>query len=119
MVFEQAPLTENFDMVRYVSKGGVWEVGLKQMLFGVRVRLGRVGDMGADLDYCAGADPEMQQTLLRTVMLIVLPVPETASVEELTAPFPRCRRKPVFLDPCWPMLQDLAYKALEQVGARK
>lgn len=55
MKFTKTEPNENF-FYRWVSENNIWEVGFTQMLFGVRVRAGKVGDIGCELDYCAGAD---------------------------------------------------------------
>lgn len=113
MKFVPAAPNENF-IRRWVSTEGGWEIGHTQMLFGVRVRLGRVGYGCVALDLCAGPSRDRQDELLRLVMLIVLPMPESIDEGELERAFPRFTIKPIFNDPNWPKLQELADAVLKK-----
>lgn len=112
MIFRRVETVPDYNLAHLISTEGQWEIGLWSTLFGARVRMGRVGNQGCELDYCAGDDYDFQQELLRTVILALLPVPETISFRELHAIFPHCRVKPVCLDPCWDVLRRLAADAL-------
>lgn len=116
MTFTKAEPTIDYE-VRYVSASGRWQVGLHSMMFGVRVRLSETGRPTCWPDYCAGDDPDFQQELLRTVMLILLTVDEKASISEVEALFPQGRVKPIILDPVWKVLTEKAHSALSQVVA--
>jgi hypothetical protein len=113
MVFQRATPRHPDFFARWVSTGGQWELGMTQMLFGVRIRFGRVDSMCLELDYCAGADIEFQVELLKTVMTILIPVNEDVSNPELRDLFPTYEVKPINQDPtCWIRLQELAAKVL-------
>lgn len=114
MIFTQVAKDENYDVVKYTSQGGRWDLGLKAMFFGVRLRFGLANYPVADLDYCAGDDIEFQLDLLRAVTLILLPVPEEITPREICDMFPKCRVKPVCLDPCWDVLVRMAAEALSK-----
>jgi hypothetical protein len=120
MVFKPA-IADGLDFFhRWVSVGGRWEIGFTQMMFGVRVRMGLVGCGCVDLDYCAGADEEFQQELLRTVMTILIPISEDISPRQLSDTFPRYQIKPINKDPdCWPALQKMAATVLEEYANEK
>jgi hypothetical protein len=68
------------------------------MVFGVRVRLGKVGNPWSTLDYCAGPLPAEQFFLLGLVAGTLYWVPEETSEAELGLIFPRQRIKPMRLD---------------------
>jgi hypothetical protein len=99
---------------RWVSTGGRWELGFWRVMFGVRVRLGLVGNGWCTLDLCAGADPEFQAELLRTVMAALIPFDEKSSERQIQDMIPAYSEiKPINLDPkAWPLLQNLARSAL-------
>jgi len=111
MMFKRADPDANF-FHRWISTGGKWEIGFTQMIFGVRVRVGRVGSMCVDLDYCAGADVLFQEELMKTVMTILIPVSEEITSRQLSDMFPRYQIRPIHKDPCWPQLQQMAASVL-------
>lgn len=84
------------------------------MIFGVRVRCGRVGEGYVALDMCAGADPRFQLELLRCVMIILIPVSEDIKESAMKDLFPECKRKPINTDPCWPKIQEMALNVLRK-----
>lgn len=109
MTFEQAETTDNFLLLRKVSAGGRWELGLYPVMFGVRVRLGLCKMSWCTLDYCGGANPLDYMELLRRVQMILLGVPEEVSEAELCKLFPGFDVKPVILDEaCWKKLGEMA-----------
>jgi len=116
MVFHRSTPNENF-FYRFLSAEKRWELGFTQMIFGVRVRFGRVGEMTVVLDYCAGASRLHQLELLRLVMTILLPLPETVAIRDLEAVFPRCVVKPIFNDACWETLHRRAEEALATLSS--
>ncbi len=112
MIFKPSEPDVNY-FRKWVSETGAWELGYTQMLFGVRVRLGRTGWGCCELDLCAGANPEYQEAILRAVMLILLPVPEDVHPAEISKLFPRFRVKPIFNDrENYQRLMDSAEKQL-------
>jgi hypothetical protein len=117
MRFKAAPTEPNFDRFKLVSEGGEWELGLWSVMFGVRVRFGRTGAGGVELDYCAGADPLFQMELLNAVHIILLEIPETVTESELRRIFPDFHVKPINLDPyCWPEIQRMRDAARARLG---
>lgn len=108
MKFFPTPTDENFPLDHWISEEKKWEMGFVRMIFGVRVRVGRVGKGYVVLDLCAGADSEFRNELLCCVMIILLPVSEDITEGELEKLFPQCNRKPIFNDPCWPKMQKMA-----------
>jgi hypothetical protein len=116
MKFRRAPVEPNFDRLKLVSEGGEWELGLWSVMFGARVRFGRTGACGVELDYCAGDDPLFQLELLNAVHIILQEVPETVTESQLRHIFPDYTIKPINLDPyCWPALQRMRDAARERL----
>jgi hypothetical protein len=109
MKFKKTSPNENFPHLRFVSEEGKWEGGLIPMLFGVRVRLARIGAFGPAIDYCAGADEGDMLTLLAVVLNILKELPEKTTEREMKNYLPEQRIRPMFNDPeCWAKLRDLA-----------
>jgi hypothetical protein len=111
MVFNRAEPDANF-FQRWVSTGGKWEIGFTRMMFGVRIRVGRVGSLCVDLDYCAGADVRFQEELMRVVMTILIPVSEEVTCRQLSDIFPDYEVRPIIKDKCWIQLQQMAATVL-------
>lgn len=94
-----------------------WEVGLAPVLFGVRVRMGKVGDCGPALDYCGGSDAAIYGELLRRVVAILLTVPESATYADIRNAFHVASVKPANSDPVfWDELLQLYSAALLNAG---
>ena len=109
MKFKPDSPNETLDVLRLVSENEVWELGYRQMLFGVRVSLSRIGDYWYTLDYCAGDNPEFALHLLLTVMQILKRYTEDVAGKQLERDFPKYDVKPIDRDPnCWKQLQEMA-----------
>lgn len=107
MKFTKTEPNENF-FSRWVSENNIWEVGFTQMLFGVRVRAGKVGDIGCELDYCAGADLVWQMQLLIVIITALEKLPESTTCKEMQLIFPIQNIKPIKNDKnCWLKLKKL------------
>jgi hypothetical protein len=106
----RAPDDENFPAAHLVSApAGRWELGLVPMLFGVRVRVGLVGDLGPELDYCAGAERTMQMLLLGLITGYMACLPEEVTRYDLRALFPVQHKRPMDQDKeCMGKLLELA-----------
>lgn len=113
MKFTRAEPTGNFPKLRMVSEDGAYEVGLYPVLFGVRIRAGRVNSPVCDIDYCAGADQLFQVMLLGTVVAILESLPNGTPSSEIRRMMPGFERKPINQDPCWEKLQAMAMAAKE------
>jgi hypothetical protein len=121
MTFTKTEPTENFDIERWVSSGGVWEIGFYRVMFGVRVRMGRVGEGYCILDLCAGADVTLRHDILRCVMCVLIPAKEDLTEGDLARLFPcvSSEKKPINLDECWEQLQQRALQTVIEVGRGK
>ncbi|MGG6267071.1 hypothetical protein ACQ4M3_12970 [Leptolyngbya sp. AN03gr2] len=113
MRFNKAQPTVDLHL-RWTSETEQWQVGLKPMLFGVRVRAGRTCNACFDIAYCAGKSVAFQQALLIVVVIILESFPESIGSSEIAQIMPEYRRKPISEDPCWQKLQDLALAINQQ-----
>lgn len=98
---------ENFPLLRFLSEDGGYEVGLMPVLYGVRVRAGRVGDSFVFIDYCAGADRDFQARLLGVIIDILETLPVGITPREVQDLMPGYDIRPIDKDPCWPTLIEL------------
>jgi hypothetical protein len=85
---------------RLVSENGIWEVGFRQMIFGVRVSAGRIDpDYEAAtfyaIDYCAGRDRAFCLQLFATVVILLSALPESVSERQVMRLFPSYTVKPI------------------------
>lgn len=111
MKFTQAAPTEGY-FQRWVSENGVWEHGLRRMIFGVRVSANPVGADCVVMDYCAGANLLDVVDLLGLTRTILEAQPESLTTRELRAMLPGWDRRPVVRDEaCMAGLRQLAEAA--------
>lgn len=114
MKFHPAPANDIIHSARALSEQGKWEFGFRQMIFGVRVSLSRIGDCAYTLDYCAADDPGFALLLYATMLAILERYPEDVAPYQLERDFPSYEIKPINRDPqCWPRLQEMAAEVLE------
>jgi hypothetical protein len=105
---------ENYPVRRFQSEGGVWEWGIRPMLFGFRVTIGQcespvLGMPTIEADYCTG--PEIESALLWCgfISAIMLQLREDLPAPALNRLFPRQTVKPLYNDPaCTKSLEELA-----------
>ena len=113
MKFTKTEPDENFDILRCVSENNKWEIGMRRMLFGVRICGNPVGDCCYAFDYCAADDQIFAIELFATVVNILEKYPETTTARQLQDNFPRYEVKPINRDPyCWKRLQEMAIDAI-------
>lgn len=109
MRFTKALANENFDVLRCVSENSVWELGIRSVLFGIRICANPVGDDCYWLGYCAGDDFGFALVLLATVAKILEQYPENTDPQQIKLDFPKYDIKPINRDPyCWRRLQEMA-----------
>jgi hypothetical protein len=102
MKFKLAQTDENFPLLRMVSEGGKWELGYVPMLFGVRVRLGRVGAYKVDCDLCCGSDPELRARVLGYILITLYSKDEAGlTAQSIRSLFPQPTVKPLDRDSIW------------------
>ena len=62
---------ENGMFRRKVSDDGKYEIGIHPVLFGFRIRAGRVGDMGCRIDYCCQTDKALIKLVYNCVQSVI------------------------------------------------
>lgn len=97
MKFTPAPPDEGY-MLRFVSEGGAWEVGLGPVMYGIRVRAGRVGDGYYAVDLCGGADQFFTAQLLASVTIVLEALPEHVTPGAVHDLFPTYCVRPLHKD---------------------
>lgn len=92
---------------RHVSENNIIEMFIYPVMFGYRVRIGYVENVGAlEYDYCAGAEQKNVQLLFSILKTILENMTET---EFESCEFPWQERKPVFNDiKCFTSLLEMA-----------
>ena len=108
MKFKLTEPNQNYPKARYESENGIWEVGLFPVLFGVRIRAGLRGAGWCTVDYCAGADYQIQTLLLAMIITMLEQLPEDIAEHKISEALPRFEIKPINNDPCWQELTELA-----------
>ena len=115
MNFSSAEPDEDLNIMRFTSENGVWELGIREVLYGYRINLNwmkPVPSYGEPhyhvLDYCGGADEAFVLQLLATVHLILSGIPETVTAQDIKRTFPGWKVRPIHKDPCWVKLQEMA-----------
>jgi hypothetical protein len=106
---------ENYTILKFTSTNNKWEIGIRPMLYGVRVCGGRggVSSLGLsrsyDFDYCAGNNPVFAIDLLQIMLIIFGGLPEEITEKEVKRILPTYSVKPIDRDPtCWQELKKLA-----------
>jgi hypothetical protein len=90
------------------------------MMFGKRVRAGRVGMGWCTIDYCAGGDDEFLKELIVVVMLVLESFDESVNEIEIERIMPWFDIKPINKDPhCWTQLKRLMLERAISSGDRK
>lgn len=117
MKFNEAERTENFPLKRFVSEVGRWELGFYPVIFGVRLRMGVVGDPWVDVDYCCGANFGFQRALLLCILTLLADVDEQITPAELNRILPAGEIKPLFNDAVWPELRARAIAVAPSIAS--
>jgi hypothetical protein len=128
MIFQKVEPDLNFDVVKYSSRDGEWEIGVHRVIFGYRVCGNPIWEEWSKnkgmaelvkcqhytFNYCAGADMGFLQQLLVTMLTIFEVLPSTVTEREVMDMLPEFRRKPINIEgeECWPKLQELASSLL-------
>lgn len=102
------PCAEHMLSPRWVSENGVWEIGVFQVMFGKRVRAGRINVDWCVVDYCAGQDDDFLKQLITTVIIILESFDENTPEIDIEQVLPTYKTKPINLDPCWAQLKKVA-----------
>ncbi len=94
MTFSRAEPNTNYRIVRLVSGGGRWELGLSHYARGVRIRMGLSGRPPSVIDFCLGGESSLYTPALLAVLSLLESAPESAPPEEIDALFPWAGTRP-------------------------
>jgi hypothetical protein len=121
MKFVQAEPNQNYEVARYVSEGGGWELGLIPRTFGrFAIGFSPINAIGPTVTYCLGDDHTFIQNAVATIMLALMAYPETVSERQLALEFPAWNVRPIDRDvQCWTCLQEMAATQLEKLECQK
>lgn len=109
MIFRTVAPDENFDLLKLESAEGRWHLGLRRMLFGVRVCGNPAGEMFYTFDYCAGPVAQDIAQLLAVMRRIMWALPESAQDADVARILPGYDVRPVLRDArCMASLYALA-----------
>ena len=116
MKFTRTDPTIDFDIYRAVSYGNCqWEIGMRQMIYGIRVCGNPIGYDSFIFCYCAGADRLFASTLLAIMQAIVERLPDNLTVREFNNMLPREGIRPSTKDSeCFQELIQLLAKLDQQ-----
>lgn len=109
MKFSRSEPDLTFDVAKFLSETGVWEIGIRKLLYGLEVCGNPVGDDACTFFYPAGNDGVFTLTLLATIINILAKYPENVTYQQIEKDFPKYEIKPINRDPyCWKRLQEMA-----------
>ncbi len=106
MELSPTDIDEKFPIVKYTSTNNQWEIGIRPMLYGVRVCGGRRGHGGLGclngyaFEYCAGNNPVFAIDLMQIMLIIFAVLPEEITEREARRLLPSYSVKPIDRDPC-------------------
>ena len=114
MELKLVDIDPKFPIVKFVSINHKWEMGVRPVLYGVRVSGNRTSSDTYCFDYCAGNNYHFAMQLFRTMQAILMALPESITERELERMLPTFAVKPIDRDPtCWQELQRLAIELNE------
>lgn len=94
MTFRRATPNASYRVLRLLSDGGRWELGLSHYPRGIRIRMGRAGLPPAVIDFCLGGNTSLYPPVLLAVLARLQPAPESATPAEIDALFPWAGTRP-------------------------
>lgn len=94
MIFQSAQPNEHYRVIRLVSVGGRWEIGVSLYATGSRLRMGMAGRPPSVMDFCMGRDASVYAPLVCAVIDRLKPLDESLSGGEIDAVFPWAGTRP-------------------------
>lgn len=88
MNFQRADPTAQYRVLRLVSEGQKWELGMSRYHHGMRMRMGLMGRPPGIMDFCMGLDGRLYPVVLLEILDRLESVPEDGSPEAIEAIFP-------------------------------
>lgn len=94
MTFRRVAPNSEFRVLRLLSEGGRWELGLSDYHHGVRLRMGRAGRPPQVMDFCLGRDPRIFPKALVAVLRRLESLIEDCDPDAVNAAFPWGKHRP-------------------------
>jgi hypothetical protein len=88
MEFRRVEVNSQYRSLRLLSVGGLWELGLSPYHHGMRVRMGRVGQLPKLLDCCLGWNKALYGPVMLALIERLDPLGEDALSAQVQAVFP-------------------------------
>lgn len=88
MTFHRVQPSPHFRVLRLMSEGGRWEIGLSDYHHGVRLRMGHTGRPPQVMDFCLGHDARIFPRALIAVLRRLEAIDESADPATVNAAFP-------------------------------
>ena len=104
MTFHRADPTANYRVLRLLSEGCCWEIGLSHYARGIRIRMGRAGLPPSVIDFCLGGDSSLYAPVLLAILERLESAPESASPDEIDTLFPWAGTRPNLVSHLAPLL---------------
>lgn len=99
MQFEIVEPNENLDLWAMRSESGRFEIGVRRVIFGMRVNLSYPANMTYEIDYCAGKKTLWALFIMQTIRRRLLTVDENEDLRIIRAMFPTQYHRPIDNDP--------------------
>lgn len=101
-------LVEPNECYVYRKESERWELGIYRVIFGYRVRANIKDDMWCPVDYCAADNTSFLIQLFAVMEIIMSQLPEDTDASWLFRALPKYEKRPIFYDPCWDKLLEIA-----------
>ncbi len=94
MKFNRTKPNHHFRVLRLLSDGGRWELGMSSYSHGMRMRMGLAGRPPQVMDFCMGRNSEMFSRVLIAVLNRLGPLDESCTPGEVDQVFPWAGTRP-------------------------
>ena len=94
MIFRHVTPNTEYRLLRLLSTGGNWELGMSPYSHGMRLRMGQTARPPRVLDFCMGRDESLFPKILIAVLNRLEPLDESSTAAEIDHVFPWSGTRP-------------------------
>lgn len=94
MIFRRVTPNSHYRDLRLLSEEGHWELGMSAYSHGMRMRMGRAGQVPRMMDFCMGRDANIFPQVLVAVLRRLDHLAESCSPEAIDVIFPWAGTRP-------------------------